>query len=31
LWPVYDLGPVVLKGLKHPQKVFSLLRQLPNS
>ena len=31
LWPVYDLGPVVLKGLKQPQKVFSLLRQLPNS
>jgi class 3 adenylate cyclase len=31
LWPVYDLGPVVLKGLKHPQNVFSLLRQLPIS
>lgn len=31
LWPVYDLGPIILKGLKHPQNVFSLLRQLPIS
>ena len=29
LWPIYDLGPVILKGLKHPQSVFSLLRPLP--
>ena len=26
LWPVYDLGPVRLKGIKDPLPVFSLLR-----
>ncbi|MBU3950978.1 MAG: adenylate/guanylate cyclase domain-containing protein, partial [Proteobacteria bacterium] len=26
LWPVYGLGPVILKGLKQPLNVFSLLR-----
>ena len=26
LWPVYALGPVNLKGIKHPLLVFSLLR-----
>jgi len=26
LWPVYDLGPVSLKGVKDPLPVFSLLR-----
>jgi adenylate cyclase len=31
LWPVYDLGPVILKGLKRSQNVFSLLRKLPVS
>jgi len=29
LWPVYSLGPVVLKGLESPTQVFSLLRS-PN-
>lgn len=31
LWPIYDRGPVILKGLKHPQSVFSLLRPRPIS
>jgi class 3 adenylate cyclase len=26
LWPVYELGPVSLKGLKNPLQVFSLLK-----
>jgi class 3 adenylate cyclase len=26
LWPVYGLGPVILKGLKNPLQVFSLLK-----
>ncbi|MCP3944831.1 MAG: GAF domain-containing protein [Desulfobacteraceae bacterium] len=26
LWPVYDLGPVILKGLKEPLQIFSLLK-----
>jgi class 3 adenylate cyclase len=30
LWPVYSLGPVVLKGLEAPQQVFSLLRPSGN-
>jgi class 3 adenylate cyclase len=25
-WPVYGLGPVILKGLKNPLQVFSLLK-----
>ncbi len=27
IWPVHDLGPVPLKGLKDSQQVFSLLRK----
>ncbi len=27
IWPVYDLGPVSLKGIKDKELVFSLLRQ----
>ena len=26
LWPVYDKGAVLLKGLKHPFHIFSMLR-----
>lgn len=32
IWPVYDLGPGTLKGVKHPVRIYSLLHNaIPKS